>query len=511
MSTQAQIQAGIISLWAGRVRFYYYFHKVNYAKALASLKADSANATRLAPKVLWAYYQLNLYQSVCRLNYVGRHWRGQFASIVSLAACGEFEKSAIVLKAFKLNKLYSRHQKVLAEALAPFSAALALDALQDSSVHPLLYASLLLKLDKCRQAEGMIQSWGTGDDALKPEIYLLKNYLRMLTPFQKLQNLNDFLACYDLAPMRLKQLDLPPAVTNIIAEDKAGNDHAATARPLVSVLMTAFNAAAYITSAVESILAQSYQNIELIIVDDASDDATLEVIKTLASRDQRIKYLRLPCNAGTYVAKTAGLQHAKGEFITCHDSDDWAHPSRIAKQLQPLLEDAQLIATISDWVRLQEDGLPFTRGVFPLMRLNPASPLFRKSAVLQKTGVWDLVRAGADSEFSARLKLVFGRNSVKRIRQPLTFGAHRPGSLMTSADTGYTQDHKNNSRLQYWEAWGQWHIHMLQRGMLPSLQIDIDVARPFQAPETLLVEQSVIASCLNRSSEYDLHQSQENS
>lgn len=470
---------------------------MNYVKALARL--NMVNASALVPKVLWAYYQLCLYSSVCKFDYAGNHWRGQFASVVSLAACGEFEKSAIALKAFKLNKHYGRNQKRLAEALAPYSAAFAFDALQNPLVHPLLYAALLLKLNESHQAESMIQSWGLNAAVLQPEIYLLKNNVSVLNPAQKLQNLNDFLGCFGLAPLYLKQADLPPAVTNISANIAVWGDKLIVDAPLVSVLMTAYNSAEYIGSAIESILAQTYKNIELIIVDDASDDTTLDVIKKLALNDQRIKCVSLPCNAGTYVAKTVGLQYAKGEFITCHDSDDWAHPSRIARQMQPLLKDAQLVATISDWVRLDEHGVPYARGAFPLMRLNPASPLFRRSAVLQKTGVWDLVRTGADSEFIARLKLVFGRDSVKRIRQPLAFGAHRTGSLMTAADTGYTQDHKNNSRLEYWEAWGRWHINMVQQGKMPSIHVETAHLRPFDTPKTLQVPESVIQLCLKTS------------
>lgn len=485
----------------GCISFHYYFHKTNYVKALARLNAANAYAPKLAPKVLWAYYQLCLYSSVCKFDYAGNHWRGQFASTVCLAANGEFEKSAIALNAFKLNKTYKLKQKRLAEALAPFSAALALDALQNPTVHPLLYAALLLKVGGSDVAVSMIQSFDEDNhQALKPEIYLVKNNISGLSQAQKLQNINEFLGFFDLAPLRLKQPELPPSVTNIgMSSTRIAGGLAALEGPLVSVLMTAYNSAEYITSAVESVLAQTYSNIELIIVDDASDDATLDVIKKLALNDQRIKCVSLPCNAGTYVAKTVGLQHAKGEFITCHDSDDWSHPARIERQMQPLLKYTQLVATISDWVRLEENGVPYARGAFPLMRLNPASPLFRRSLVLKKTGVWDLVRTGADSEFIARLKLVFGRDSVKRIRQPLAFGAHRPGSLMTALDTGYTSDNKNNNRLLYWEAWSHWHINMTQQGKIPFIDITTAHIRPFNTPEALQVPESVIRLCLKRS------------
>jgi glycosyltransferase involved in cell wall biosynthesis len=210
----------------------------------------------------------------------------------------------------------------------------------------------------------------------------------------------------------------------------------------------------------------------------------------------RVKFFQLPCNAGTYVAKTFGLKYAKGEFITCHDSDDWSHPMRIQLQTQPLIKDANLVATISDWVRLNEDGVPYARGVLPIMRLNPASPLFRKSTVLKKMGAWDLVRTGADSEFIHRLKLIYGGDRIERIRQPLTFGAHRPGSLMTALDSGYSENNKDNKRLDYWESWRYWHINCIQLGNIPSLDIEAGKTRPFNAPDSLQIDANVIKLCL---------------
>jgi len=68
-----------------------------------------------------------------------------------------------------------------------------------------------------------------------------------------------------------------------------------------------------------------------------------------------------------------------------------------------------------------------------MIRINSASPLCRKWRVLEHARVWDWVRAGADSEFLARLVLVFGHRGMRRIKKPLTFGSHRPDSLINDA------------------------------------------------------------------------------
>lgn len=76
--------------------------------------------------------------------------------------------------------------------------------------------------------------------------------------------------------------------------------------------------------------------------------------------------------------------------------------------MQPLIEDASIIATTSQWLRLDFDGQYYVRQIYPFMRQNPASPMFRLQTVKRTTGLWHIVRTGADSEFFERLKVVFG-------------------------------------------------------------------------------------------------------
>lgn len=177
--------------------------------------------------------------------------------------------------------------------------------------------------------------------------------------------------------------------------------------------------------------------------------------------------------------------YSRGEFVICHDSDDFAHPAKIEEQVRPLLEDEKLVFTTSYWIRLQDDGKYYARAVYPLLRLNPSSPMFRKDLVLEKAGGWDLVRTGADSEFLARLKLVFGTHAMKRIKKPLTFGAHRKDSLMNAVDTGYNQSGMSPSRLAYWEAWNMWHLEETSKGELPFIPCSFEAERRFEAPKSI--------------------------
>jgi len=189
-------------------------------------------------------------------------------------------------------------------------------------------------------------------------------------------------------------------------------------------------------------------------------------------------------NAGPYAARMTALAQAQGELVTCHDSDDWAHPQRIERQAAPLLQKRRLMATVSDWVRMTDDGTFYVRKSWPLIHHNPASVMFRREPVLARMGGFDLVRAGADSEFYERLKVVFGAGAAQRIKGILAVGSHRVGSLMNDPKIGVTNHVLSPSRLAYWEAWRHWHVESLRSGKRPFMPAT--GARPFPAPAEIL-------------------------
>ena len=196
-------------------------------------------------------------------------------------------------------------------------------------------------------------------------------------------------------------------------------------------------------------------------------------VQTCALPIYAVKVIALPQNVGTFAAKSIGAQYATGDFLTCQDSDDWAHPQKIAEQVRPLIEDASIIATTSHWLRLDHDGQYYVRQIYPFLRQNPASPMFRLQTVKQETGLWHLVRTGADSEFFERLKLVFGSEKIVVVKKPLTIASHRPNSLMTSKEFGIYNKPAALVRLDYWEAWRLWHIDNLykkQNIFMPEVQ-----------------------------------------
>lgn len=103
---------------------------------------------------------------------------------------------------------------------------------------------------------------------------------------------------------------------------------------LVSVIMPAYNAEKYIEEAIRSVLAQTYSNWELVIVNDASKDGTEEIIKRYQTLDKRIKFHSLTENKGVANARNVAMQNSIGQYLAFLDSDDLWLPEKLAKQIQ---------------------------------------------------------------------------------------------------------------------------------------------------------------------------------
>ncbi|HLB33039.1 MAG: hypothetical protein A3F67_09700 [Verrucomicrobia bacterium RIFCSPHIGHO2_12_FULL_41_10] len=103
--------------------------------------------------------------------------------------------------------------------------------------------------------------------------------------------------------------------------------------PLVSALMTVFNAEKYLSASIESILDQTFSNWEFIIVDDASTDRSLEIMEAYAAKDRRIRLICNECNKGQTLCLNQGLKEARGRWVARQDADDLSDPTRLEKQL----------------------------------------------------------------------------------------------------------------------------------------------------------------------------------
>lgn len=107
---------------------------------------------------------------------------------------------------------------------------------------------------------------------------------------------------------------------------------------LVSIITPVYQSERFIERTILSVLAQSYQNWEMILIDDCSHDKSAEIIQKFVEKDKRIKYLRLETNSGAAVARNKAIEMAQGEYLAFLDSDDLWEPSKLEKQLEFMKE-----------------------------------------------------------------------------------------------------------------------------------------------------------------------------
>jgi len=250
----------------------------------------------------------------------------------------------------------------------------------------------------------------------------------------------------------------------------------------VSVVVTAYRPDQGLLTAVRSILAQSWANVEIVIVDDASPPEYDDLLRRAVGLGERIRLIKLPVNAGTYAARNAGLDASGGEFATFQDADDWSHPSRLELQVKPLLEDRGLVATTSDGLAVT-DQLVLTRPGVRSGRFNPSSLLVRRSVVMQRIGYFDRVRKAGDSEYIGRIQAAFGARAVRHLDElPLALIRLSAGSLSRSEIKAHWM---HPARTAYSSAYLRWH-QLIGAGAASPYRPAAGSARPFPAPGHLL-------------------------
>lgn len=124
---------------------------------------------------------------------------------------------------------------------------------------------------------------------------------------------------------------------------------------LVSVIMPTYNCGAFISQTIRSIQEQTYENWEIIIVDDCSTDNTKEIVVGLMSADARIKYHCLDTNSGAAVARTEAMKKANGEYMAFCDSDDLWVPEKLEKQLRFMTDNGYAFSCTA-YEQIDEDS-----------------------------------------------------------------------------------------------------------------------------------------------------------
>lgn len=128
--------------------------------------------------------------------------------------------------------------------------------------------------------------------------------------------------------------------------------------PKISVIMPAYNAEKYIKQAIESLQAQSMQNWELVVFDDASTDGTREILTAWAEKDSRIRPIFSAENVGSAVARNKCLEQARGRYLAFLDADDLWHPEKLRRQTA-FMEETGAVVTFTEYDRINDQGEVF--------------------------------------------------------------------------------------------------------------------------------------------------------
>ncbi|WP_045398736.1 glycosyltransferase family 2 protein [Vibrio hyugaensis] len=160
---------------------------------------------------------------------------------------------------------------------------------------------------------------------------------------------------------------------------------------LVSIITPSFNCQNTIKKTIKSVMNQTYQNWEMIIVDDCSTDGSLEIIERFISNEPRIKLIRSSWNGGAAVARNTGISIAKGRFIAFLDSDDLWHETKLEKQIQFML-DNNVELSYTPYNRYHANGT-LLGAFFPKSKLT-YKDILKSNSIGCLTAIYDTQRIG---------------------------------------------------------------------------------------------------------------------
>jgi glycosyltransferase involved in cell wall biosynthesis len=214
-------------------------------------------------------------------------------------------------------------------------------------------------------------------------------------------------------------------------------------RPLVSVVIPAFNAAETLRESALSALAGIYQDIELIIVDDGSRDATADVAEEIAGADARVRSLRRE-NGGVSAAFNTGLMDATGDYVARLDADDLWHPEKLERQMHAALKRPDIAFLYTDVRYIDGDGRvirdvapqdfperSLCRGVCESIVGGNSSCLMRRDAVVEAGGYDETLSSWEDLLLQLQMS---ARHPIARVSGYLVGYRVRPGSLSARPD-----------------------------------------------------------------------------
>lgn len=213
-------------------------------------------------------------------------------------------------------------------------------------------------------------------------------------------------------------------------------------QPLVSVLMPVYNAMPYLKEAIASVLAQTYKNFELVIVDDGSTDGSWQLIKKYKNQDKRIKAFRNRNKLGVSTALNKGINKSCGRYIARMDADDVMVSQRLEKQVKFLQKHKNVVA-LGSWTKeINEQGKTIGKRILPIKHPQICEMMYYLMGLQHPSVIFNRKLIPADFEwYKESVKKAVDLDLLFRLLKYGKFG-NLPEYLM------FYRIHKNNMSLK---------------------------------------------------------------
>ncbi len=192
---------------------------------------------------------------------------------------------------------------------------------------------------------------------------------------------------------------------------------------LVSIITPLYNSEKYIPQTIESVLSQTYQNWEMIIIDDCSNDNSVDIIEEYCKKDNRIKLLRSKKNNGPAIARNIGIEQAKGIYIAFLDSDDLWYKQKLEKQIR-FMKENKLVVTCSSYDVINKDGKIINTRI--VKQFFSYQDMLKTNHIGNLTGIYNCKKIGkifmqnvGHEDYIFWLQVMHKANSTRAIVEPL--------------------------------------------------------------------------------------------
>lgn len=218
--------------------------------------------------------------------------------------------------------------------------------------------------------------------------------------------------------------------------------------PRVSVIMPVFNACASLDQAIGSVLAQSFRDFELIVIDDGSTDGSASLADDYALADSRVVVIHQP-NQGVAVARNRGLQVATGELVAFLDADDWWHPGKLDVQVQ-CMHDLGVKVSYTCYERVDRKGSPLN-SVSPPREVDFKAMLIANH-IGNLTGMYDRSLGGEEFKQIGHEDYLFWLEKVRQAGRAVRVAESTPLAYYRISDSSLSS---NKFRAAKW----RWNIY----------------------------------------------------